>query len=94
MAIAGWRRLEFSRASEAAWFSVVFARATAPWAFARGETFRTIASLELLGVLMVVMLLTDAPAQGGEALGVVLRHGQPGQHLPAGQSAHDNSRLS
>ena len=39
------------------WFSVRLNKRTAPWAFARGEPFRTIASLELLGVLLSVMVL-------------------------------------
>ena len=32
-------------------------RPTAPWAFARGEPFRTIATLELLGALVGLMVL-------------------------------------
>ena len=44
-------------------------RRNAPWAFARGEAFRTIASLELLGALVSVMVLLpvaefDAPTLG------------------------------
>ena len=38
-------------------------RRNAPWAFARGEAFRTIASLELLGALVSVMVLMPTPAQ-------------------------------
>ena len=34
-------------------------RASAPWAFAKGEPFRTIASLELLGSLLGIMLLVE-----------------------------------
>ena len=34
-------------------------RASAPWAFARGEPFRAIASLELFGTLLGLMLLID-----------------------------------
>ena len=46
-------------------------RATAPWAFERGEPFRTIATLELLGVLVGVMALTDGLAADRESVGVV-----------------------
>ena len=34
-------------------------RLTAPWVFARGEPFRAIASLELIGTLLGLMLLVD-----------------------------------
>ena len=37
---------------DAEWFSVTLARATAPCVYARGEPFRTIAALELLGTLV------------------------------------------
>ena len=48
-------------------------RRNAPWAFARGEPFRTIASLELMGALLGVMVLLpvtdfDRP---GESTGLV-----------------------
>ena len=42
---------------EAEWFAVALNRQNAPWAFARGESFRVIASLELLGILVGVMAL-------------------------------------
>ena len=42
---------------QAPWFFVKLNRTNAPWAYARGEPFRTIASLELLGALLGVMLL-------------------------------------
>ena len=57
VAIGGWRTAGATRTREAAWFSVVLTRVNAPWAFARGEPFRTIASLELLGALVGVMVL-------------------------------------
>ena len=57
VAIGGWRTLEGKPTKEAAWFAVRLTRKTAPWAFARGETFRVVASLELLGVLVGVMTL-------------------------------------
>ena len=57
MAIGGWRTAGGLPAKQAPWFAVELTRVTAPWAFARGEPFRTIASLELLGVLVGVMVL-------------------------------------
>ena len=47
-------------------------RVNAPWAFSRGEAFRTIASLELLGVLVGVMVLMPEVGGSSETLGSVL----------------------
>ena len=47
----------FKTTREAAWFAVKLDRRNAPWSLARGEAFRTIASLELLGALVGVMVL-------------------------------------
>ena len=44
---------------DAKWFYLHLTRKSAPWAFTKGEPFRTIASLELLGSLMGIMLLLD-----------------------------------
>ena len=44
---------------EAKWFFMKLDRCSAPWAFARGEPFRAIASLELLGTMLGLMLLVD-----------------------------------
>ncbi len=41
------------------WFSVSLTRDDAPWAFSRGEPFRTIAALEALGVLLAVVAFTN-----------------------------------
>ena len=44
-------------AQEAArWFTVSLDRSSAPWAYRRGEPFRVIAALELLGTLLAVKL--------------------------------------
>jgi hypothetical protein len=48
--IGGWRVTASGRPRDAEWFSLTLTRATAPWAYARGDPFRTIAALELLGV--------------------------------------------
>jgi len=43
----GWRSRDVSRTRDAPWFAVLLNRRNAPWAFAKGEAFRTIAALEL-----------------------------------------------
>ena len=57
VAIGGWLSHGGRPARQAPWFSLVLTRVTAPWAFHRGEPFRTIASLELLASLVGVMVL-------------------------------------
>jgi hypothetical protein len=57
VAIGGWRCRGTSKTKEADWFAVSLNRRNAPWAFQKGEAFRTIASLELLGVLVGIMVL-------------------------------------
>jgi hypothetical protein len=49
---------------DAKWFLLSLSRVSAPWAFAKGEPFRTIASLELLGSLLGIMLLVDGVDKG------------------------------
>ena len=49
VAVGGWRCRGAASTHEASWFAVKLNRRNAPWAFTRGEAFRTIASLELLG---------------------------------------------
>ena len=57
VAIGGWRCRGVARTKQADWFAVSLNRRNAPWAFQKGEAFRTIASLELLGVLVGLMVL-------------------------------------
>ena len=57
VAIGGWRCRGANRTKEASWFAISLNRRNAPWAFQKGEAFRTIASLELLGVLVGLMVL-------------------------------------
>ena len=71
VAIGGWRCRGAKKTSDAEWFSVRLNRRNAPWAFARGEAFRTIASLELLGVLVSVMVLMPAGEAAAESLGSI-----------------------
>ena len=52
----GWESYGGCPPSEARGFSVVLTKASAPGAFAKGEPFRTIAALELLGALFAFMV--------------------------------------
>ena len=70
VAIGGWRCRPGRPTRESEWFSVALNRRNAPWAFARGEAFRTIASLELLGALVSVMVLLPAAEASGTSLGL------------------------
>jgi hypothetical protein len=70
VAIGGWRCREGRPTRESEWFAVKLNRRNAPWAFARGEAFRTIASLELLGALVSVMVLLPVAEAGGSSLGL------------------------
>ena len=54
--LGGWECIGGTQPSRARWFAVELDRQNAPWAFARGEPFRTIASLELFATLLCVKL--------------------------------------
>ena len=72
VAIGGWRCKDSRNTKEASWFAISLNRRNAPWAFQKGESFRTIASLELLGVLVGIMLLIpEASMSCGEASGLL-----------------------
>ena len=71
VAIGGWRTSGGGKTADAPWFAVRLNRRNAPWAFARGEAFRTIASLELLGILVSVMVLLPDDEMRAESLGTV-----------------------
>ena len=62
--VGGWECLRGRRPSEARWFSVELTKTTAPWAFSRGEPFRTIASLELFATLLCVVAFGDQWPRG------------------------------
>ena len=57
--IGGWECLGGRRPHEARWFSISLSRASAPWAFARGEPYRTIAALELYGTLVCILAFAE-----------------------------------
>ena len=61
--IGGWR-VRGEATCEAEWFSVTLTRAMAPWALARGEPLRTIASLELLRTLVSLVVLVPGRIDG------------------------------
>jgi hypothetical protein len=54
--VGGWECMGGTVPREARWFSVELTRSSAPWAFSKGEPFRTIASLELFATLLCVVL--------------------------------------
>ena len=55
--VGGWQTTAGGNTKEAAWFADRLTRATAPWAYGKGEPFRAIAALELLGTLVSLMVL-------------------------------------
>ena len=57
---------------EAPQFSITLTRATAPWAYARGDPFRTIASLKLLGSLVSLVLLVFVEERRGESSSLII----------------------
>ena len=71
VAIEGWRIPKSGKTMDATWFALELTRATAPWAFARGEPFRTIASLELLGTLVSLVVLVPLSERRGDVAATV-----------------------
>ena len=61
--LGGWECRNGCPTHAARWYQLRLTRATAPWAFARGEPFRAIAALELFASLVAFMVF--AP-EGGE----------------------------
>ena len=57
--VGGWECLGGVGPSEARWFSLELTRENAPWAFSRGEPFRTIAALELFATLLCIVAFGD-----------------------------------
>ena len=62
--IGGWECLGGTRPGAARWFSADLTKANAPWAFSRGEPYRTIASLELFATLVCIVSFGDAWPSG------------------------------
>lgn len=64
--IGGWESYKGRETSQARWFSIELNRRNAAWAYVKGDPFRSIASLELVGVLTAVMLFApEAEWRGG-----------------------------
>ncbi len=55
------------------WFSMKLTKTNAPWAFCRGASYKVIASLEALAILLGFMLLTDGDAPNLDS--TVIVHG-------------------
>ena len=53
--VGGWECKGGRRPRDARWFSVALTRSSAPWAFSRGEPYRSIAALELFGTLLSIL---------------------------------------
>ena len=60
---------------QAKWFFLKLDRRSAPWAFARGEPYRAIASLELLGTMLGLMLLVEEASVSEEYFSCSLSFG-------------------
>ena len=71
VAIGGWRCSDAKDTKQATWFAVRLGGRNAPWAFARGEAFRTIASLELSGVLVGIMVLLPEMPVNARSRGLI-----------------------
>ena len=66
--IGGWESWGGISHRKARWFSIELTRKTAPWAYLKGDPFRSIASLELMGVLLALMVFgpdAEWSKQGG-----------------------------
>jgi hypothetical protein len=60
--IGGWETHGNTAPKDARWFSVALSKANAPWAFSKGDPFKVVAALELVGALLCVMIF--APKAG------------------------------
>jgi len=70
VAVGGWECLAGRRPEEARWYALKLNKTNAPWAFSKGEPFRTIASLELFATLLSVVAFAD---RWGDTAGGVIR---------------------
>jgi hypothetical protein len=72
--VGGWECLHSCPPKKARWFSVRLSRSSAPWAFSRGEPFRSIAALELYGTLLSLMVFS--PGWPKDLTGMISVSGQ------------------
>ena len=66
--VGGWECIGGCHPRFARWFSVTLTRASAPWAFSRGEPFRNIAAIELFASLLSVMVFGEAWRKGARGV--------------------------
>ena len=66
--LGGWECRGGCHPSRARWFSLTLTRKTAPWAFSRGEPFRTIAALELFASLVSLMVFGGDLEEGANGV--------------------------
>ena len=75
VAIGGWRPMRGSNGvidlSLSPWFAVHLTPSSAPWAFARGEPFRAVASLELLATVVGLIVFSPEPSGREEMEGII-----------------------
>ena len=70
--IGGWESFGGVSTEKSRWFSVRLNRKNAPWAYLRGDPFRAIASLELMGVLIALLAFGDNPSWSGGRRSITL----------------------
>ena len=70
--IGGWETGSSPDTETARWFSFRLNRKIAPWAYLKGDPFRNIATLELIGVLVAVMVLAPESTWAGGSAAVTL----------------------
>jgi hypothetical protein len=54
--LGGWELGPHADTCQARWYSIRLSRKEVPWAYTRGDPFRAIASLELLGTLLCLLV--------------------------------------
>ena len=57
--VGGWEVGKSGPEEHGRWFSIKLTRKNAPWAYVKGEPFRSISSLELVAVLVAIVLFGD-----------------------------------
>ena len=64
--LGAWESYGGIDTKDAKWFSVRLTRKTAPWAYVKGDPFKTISSLELTATLLAVMIFSKGGKWRGE----------------------------
>ena len=93
--IGGWECRGGTPPARARWFAVILDRANAPWAFSRGEPFRTTAAIELFASLISFMVFVDEESGNEKGTlnlsGMTDNSGNTSAHVPqvSADSHHD-----